>query len=89
MKPNPSGQFRLIDNPDRQFGNSSVSTWTWTRSDGLERLLTLTEPSQHMVQPPLAGTEADTDDQSSGVASKPTDRLRSQFGRLPDLLGIN
>jgi hypothetical protein len=37
----PSGQFGFIDNPDRQFGNCSVSTRTRTRSDGLEPLLTL------------------------------------------------
>jgi len=38
-EPYPSGQFGFIDNPDCQFGNGSV--WTWTRSDGPEPLLTL------------------------------------------------
>jgi len=37
----PSGQFGFIDDPDRQFGNGTVWTRTWTRSDGPEPLLTL------------------------------------------------
>jgi hypothetical protein len=37
----PSGQFRFIDDPDRQFGNDSVWTRTRTRSDCPEPLLTL------------------------------------------------
>ena len=41
MEPYPSGQFGFIDDPDRQFGNGSVWTWTRTRSDGPEPLLTL------------------------------------------------
>ena len=41
MEPYPSGQFRFIDDPDRQFGNGSVWTRTRTRSDGPEPLLTL------------------------------------------------
>jgi len=41
MEPYPSGQFGFIDDPDRQFGNSSVWTLTRTRSDGPEPLLTL------------------------------------------------
>jgi len=41
MEPYPSGQFGLIDDPDRQFGNGSVWTRTRTRSDGPEPLLTL------------------------------------------------
>jgi hypothetical protein len=36
----PSGQFRFIDDPDRQFGNSSVSTRTRTRCGGPEPLIT-------------------------------------------------
>jgi len=41
MEPYPSGQFGFIDDPDRQFGSSLVWTRIWTRSDGLEPLLTL------------------------------------------------
>jgi hypothetical protein len=41
MEPYPSGQFGFIDDPDRQIGNGSVWTWTRTRSDGPEPLLTL------------------------------------------------
>jgi len=41
MEPCPSGQFGFIDDPDRQFGNGSVWTRTWTRSNGPEPLLTL------------------------------------------------
>jgi len=41
MEPYPSGQFWLIHNPDRQFGNGSAWPWTWTQSDGPEPLLTL------------------------------------------------
>jgi len=41
MEPYPSGQFGFVDDPDRQFGNSSVWTRTRTRSDGPEPLLTL------------------------------------------------
>jgi len=41
MEPYPSGQFGFIDDPDGQFGNGSVWTRTWTRSDGPEPLLTL------------------------------------------------
>jgi len=37
----PSGQFRCIDDPDRQFGDSSVLIQTWTQSDSLDPLLTL------------------------------------------------
>jgi len=37
----PGGQFRFIDDPDRQFGNGTVWTRTRTRSDGPEPLLTL------------------------------------------------
>jgi hypothetical protein len=43
MKPYPGGQFGFIDDPDRQFGTSSVWPRTWTRSDGPEPLLTLVE----------------------------------------------
>ena len=45
MEPYPSGQFGFIDNPDRQFGNISVSTRTRTLSDNPEPLLTLTSTS--------------------------------------------
>jgi len=41
MEPYPSGQFGVIDDPDRLFGNGSVWTRAWTRSDGPEPLLTL------------------------------------------------
>jgi hypothetical protein len=41
MEPYPNGQFGFIDNQDRQFGNGSVWTRTWTRSDGPELLITL------------------------------------------------
>jgi len=37
----PNGQFRVIDNPDRQFGASSDPTRTWTRSHSPEPLVTL------------------------------------------------
>ena len=45
MEPYPNRQFGLIDNPDRQSGSGSVPTWTRTRSDGPEPLLTLHTPS--------------------------------------------
>jgi hypothetical protein len=41
MEPYPSGQFGFIDDPDRQLGNGSVWTQTWTSSDGPEPMLTL------------------------------------------------
>ena len=41
IEPYPNGQFGFIDNPDRQFGGSSVPTRTQTRTDGPEPLLTL------------------------------------------------
>ena len=41
IEPYPNRRFGCVDNPDRQFGNSSVLTWTRTRSDGPELLLTL------------------------------------------------
>jgi hypothetical protein len=44
MEPYPSGQFGFIDVPDRQFGNGLVRTWTQTRSDSTEPLLTLNPP---------------------------------------------
>jgi len=37
----PSGQFGFIDDTDRQVGNGSVWTRTWTRRDGPEPLLKL------------------------------------------------
>jgi len=37
----PSVEFGLIDDLDHQFANASVWTWTRTRSDGPEPLLTL------------------------------------------------
>jgi len=37
----PSGQCGFIDDPDCRFGNGSVWTRTWTRSDAPEPLLTL------------------------------------------------
>ena len=40
-EPYPNRQFGCVDNPDHQFGNSSVLTRTRTRSDGPEPLLTL------------------------------------------------
>ena len=43
MEPYPSGQFGLIDDPDGKFGNGSFWTWTRTRSDGPEALLTLVQ----------------------------------------------
>ena len=54
MEPYPSGQFGLIDDPDRQFGNGSVWTRTRTRSDGPEPLLTL------MMAQALTSTTSDT-----------------------------
>ena len=41
IKPYPNQQFRFIGNPDRQFGDGLVPTWTRTRSDRPEPLLTL------------------------------------------------
>jgi hypothetical protein len=43
MEPYPSGQFGLIDDPGRQFGNGLIftRTRTRTRSDGPAQLLTL------------------------------------------------
>jgi len=41
----PSWQFRIIDSPDRQVGNSWGLTPTQTRSDGPEPFLTLTTPA--------------------------------------------
>ena len=41
MEPYMSGQFVVIDDPDRHFGHSSVWTRTWTQCDGPEPLLTL------------------------------------------------
>jgi hypothetical protein len=49
MEPYPSGQFGFIDDPDRQFGNGSVWTRTWTRSDGLEPLLTLVTATSNIL----------------------------------------
>jgi hypothetical protein len=40
----PSWRFGFIENPDRQFGNGSVWTRTWTVSDGPQPLLTLGNP---------------------------------------------
>jgi hypothetical protein len=37
----PSGLFGFINDPDRQFANSSVWTRTRTRYDGPDLLLTL------------------------------------------------
>jgi len=48
MEPYPIGQFGFIDDPDRQFGNDSVWTRTWARSDGPEPLLTLPGCSSHL-----------------------------------------
>ena len=50
IEPYPNGLFRLVDNPDRQFGTGSVPTRTQTRSDGPETLLTVSvskEPHLH------------------------------------------
>jgi hypothetical protein len=41
IEPYPNWQFGCVDNPDNQFGNSSVLARTRTRSDGPEPLLTL------------------------------------------------
>jgi len=40
-EPYPSWRFGFIDNPGRQFGNSSVCTRTQTQSNSPEPLLTL------------------------------------------------
>jgi hypothetical protein len=40
----PSRQFRIIDNPDRQFCNNLIWTCTRTQSEGPEPLLTLPKP---------------------------------------------
>jgi len=37
----PNQQFAFIDDPDRQIGDNSVPTWTLTRSDSPNPLLTL------------------------------------------------
>jgi hypothetical protein len=37
----PNRPFGFNDDPDRQFGDGSVLTWTRTRGDGPEPLLTL------------------------------------------------
>jgi hypothetical protein len=37
----PCGQFGFIGDPDRPFGNSSVSTQNRTQIDGPKQLLTL------------------------------------------------
>jgi len=57
MEPYPSWQFVFIGDPDRQFGNGSVWTRTWTRSDGPEPLLMLSTwrvPHRHAVIARLA-----------------------------------
>jgi len=41
IEPYPSGWFGCIHDLDRQFGNGSVWTLTWTQSDGPELLLIL------------------------------------------------
>jgi len=41
IEPYPCRQVPSIDNPDRQFGNSSVWTWPRIRSDSPEPLLSL------------------------------------------------
>jgi len=35
-----SWRFGIIDHPDSQFGNPSLSTWTWTRPHVADPLLT-------------------------------------------------
>ena len=55
IEPYPNRRFGCVDNPDRQFGNSSVLTRTRTRSDGPEPLLTLHTPN-HLVASLLYGT---------------------------------
>ena len=56
IEPYPNWRFGWIDNADCQFVNYSVLTWTGTRSDCLEQLLTLTMPhwltSQHLTPHP-------------------------------------
>ena len=40
IDPYPKRQFGFFEDPDRQSGSGSVSTLTWTRSDGPDLLLT-------------------------------------------------
>jgi len=47
IEPYLSWRFGCIDNPDLQFGNGSIWTWTQTWSDGLELLLTLGGPEDN------------------------------------------
>jgi len=51
IEPYLSVQFGFVDDPDHQFGNGLVWTWTRTRSDGPEPLPTLvnTKYSIHCV----------------------------------------
>jgi hypothetical protein len=49
MEPYPSGQFGLIDDPEHQFGNSVVWTWTPTQRDGPEPLVTRSTDLKHMA----------------------------------------
>ena len=44
MEPEPSGQFRFIEDPDRKISNHLVWTRTRTGSDGPEALVTLVVP---------------------------------------------
>jgi len=44
IEPYPNRQFGFINNPNCQFGDCLVRTWTQTRSDGPELLLTLLQP---------------------------------------------
>jgi len=44
IEPYPNRQFAFIENPDRQFTNVSVPTWTRTPTGGAEPLLTLSLP---------------------------------------------
>ena len=40
IEPYPNGRVGFIGNPEHQFGAGSVPTWTRTRSDAPEPLLT-------------------------------------------------
>jgi len=65
IEPYPNGRFRFIDNPDRQYGASSVLARTRTRSDGPELLLTLSLSDLASSKDEEDGEDKDDDEEDT------------------------
>jgi hypothetical protein len=74
-----------MDDPDHHFGNGSVWSWTQTRSDGPELMLTRLSSQEekekwikHYVERKTAGTRNSVEDAEAAVQQEQEDTRKAE-----------